>query len=562
MSLPMCVLTDPDGKTAPDGSRYYGGYYILEILAHAGIPFDEIERPLVALDGYHVVLLPWHMPLSEAERGLLAGFVESGGALIGLGGMSGLDGLFGAVDRGDMADGYLQVAEKDHPVTSGFNSSLHCFGGRRIKAADGVALARVMGASDGVVEYRSGAGLAIAVGPDVVRTIVQIQQGHPIAAAVGPTRIDVIKGLALDLDRDRSPVPGEEENLVFMEPIADEFRELIVKAVLYACRERGVCLPVLWYWPDNLPAIAHMSHDSDGGDESLGWSLLRLTQEADIPTTWCIMAGHYQPEFYRAIQDYGSEIALHYDAQTWQTASDDQKPDVAHLKWGYSELAGQLKTVTKAAGRPVTSNKNHTLRWQGRLEFFRWCERAGITLEQSRGPNTPYTNGFPFGGCHPWFPIDDELPGGPPIDVLEVNLTVQDIHKRCSTRLAHCFADRAFLHHGIAHFLFHPAHVWEAAVRGGLREIVGYTRDKGMPWWTAARIDAWERARRTARFGQREDGAYEISADADLKGATVLLLEPDGESTSRGKAVERYGFQFRAVTMDLEGGKCVELPQG
>ena len=558
MSLPLCVVTDPDGQTAPDGSRYHGGFYIREILAHAGIPFDEVERPLSGLDGSRVVLLPWHMPLAKSERTLLAGFVESGGALIGLGGMSGLDDVFGAADRGEMADGYVQVAATDHPVTSGFNSSLHCFGGRRIKAADGTALARVMGASDGVVEHRAGNGLAIAVGPDVVRAIVQIQQGHPIFPATGPTRIDVIQGLALDLDRDRSPVPGEEENLVFLEPIADEFRELIIKAVLYACRECGVALPVLWYWPDNLPAVAHMSHDSDGGDEALGWSLLRLTQEVDIRTTWCNMAGHYLPAFYRAIQDYGSEVALHYDAQTWQTASDDQKPDTAHLKWGYEELAGQLKTVTEAAGRPVTTNKNHTLRWQGRLEFFRWCERLGITLEQSRGPNTPYTNGFPFGGCHPWFPIDDEAPGGPPIDVLEVNLTVQDIHKRCSTRLAHCFADRAFDHHGIAHFLFHPAHVGDPAVRGGLREIVGYTMDKGMPWWTAARIDAWERARRTVRFGLRDNGAYEVSSDADLAGATVLQLDAKGGTP--GNVVERYGFQFRTVTMDLEGGRNVELP--
>lgn len=560
MNLPLCVVTDPDGQRAPDGSRYHSGFYIREILAHAGIPFDEVERPLSGLDGSRVVLLPWHMPLSKSERTLLAGFVESGGALIGLGGMSGLDDVFGAADRGEMAEGYVQVAAKDHPVTSGFNSSLHCFGGRRIKAVDGTALARVMGASDGVVEHRAGNGLGLAVGPDVVRTVVQIQQGHPIPPATGPTRIDVIQGLALDLDRDRSPVPGEEENLVFLEPIADEFRELIVKAVLYACRECGVSLPVLWYWPENLPAIAHMSHDSDGGDEALGWSLLRLTQEVDIRTTWCNMAGHYQPAFYRAIEDYGSEVALHYDAQTWQTASDDQKPATAHLKWGYEELTGQLKTVTEAAGRPVTTNKNHTLRWQGRLEFFRWCERLGITLEQSRGPNTPYTNGFPFGGCHPWFPIDDEAPGGPPIDVLEVNLTVQDIHKRCSTRLAHCFADRAFAHHGIAHFLFHPAHVGDPAVRGGLREIVGYTRDKGMPWWTAARIDAWERARRMVGFGLRDNGAYEVSANANLKGATVLLLDVEGDTP--GDVVERYGFRFRTVTMDLVGGRSVELPRG
>ena len=350
MRLPLCVVTDPAGQKMSDGSRYYGGFYIREILAHAGVPYSEAARPLVDLDGFRVVLLPWHLSLSEAERTLLAGFVESGGALIGLGGLSGLDDVFGAVDRGDMADGYLQVAAKDHPVTSGFKSSLHCFGGRRIKAVNGTALARVMGASDGVVEHRTGAGLAIAVGPDVVRTIVHIQQGHPIPPASGPTRIDVIKGLALDLDRDRSPVPGEEDNLVFMEPIADEFRALIIKTILYTCLELGVSLPVLWYWPDNLPAIAHMSHDSDGGDEALGWSLLHLTQEVNARTTWCIMAGHYEPAFYRAIQDCGSEVALHYDAQTYQTASDDQKPDVAHLKWGYSELAGQLKTVTKAAG--------------------------------------------------------------------------------------------------------------------------------------------------------------------------------------------------------------------
>ena len=143
--------------------------------------------------------------------------------------------------------------------------------------------------------------------------------------------------------------------------------------------------------------------------------------------------------------------------------------------------------------------------------------------------------------------------------MLEVNLTVQDIHKRCSTRLAHCFADRAFQHHGIAHFLFHPAHVWEPAVRGGLREIAGYTRDTGMSWWTAAQIDAWERARRTVRFGRRENGEYEVSTDADLKGATVLIL--NGEGDTRGDVVERYGSQFRAVTMDLEGGRSVEQPQ-
>ncbi len=567
MSLPLCVVVDSEGQTRPDGSKCYAGFYIREILAHAGIPFDEVERPIAAADvaGRRILLLPWHMTLSEEEQALLDRFVREGGALIGLGGASGLEELFGVVDRGEMVDGYLQIVEDDHPVTGDLKSSLHCFGGRRVKATGGKALARVMGASDGVVEHRVGTGLALVVGPDLVFSVVQIQQGHPIPPAVGPTRIDTIRGLALDLDRDRSAAPGEKGTLAFLEPIGDELRELIVKAVLYACRECGVALPMLWYWPDNLLAIAHMSHDSDGGDQELGWSLLRLTQEVGIRTTWCIMAGHYAPEFYRAIDEYGSEVALHYDAQTYQTASDDQKSEVAHLKWGFEELAAQHATVTGAAGRPVTSNKNHTLRWEGRLEFFRWCERAGITLEESKGPNTPYTNGFPFGGCHPWFPIDDEAPGGPMIGVLEVNLTVQDLNRRCSVNLARLFADRALRHYGVGHYLFHPGHIWAGEVRGGLREIVGYVHDLGMEWWTAARIDAWERARRTVRFQQREEGVYRFSAGASLRGATLLVLDPDGETSVRvqdgpeAERIERYGFRFQMVPVDLDAGAELEL---
>ena len=47
MRLPLCVVTDPAGQKMSDGSRCYGGFYIREILAHAGIPYDEMERPLV-----------------------------------------------------------------------------------------------------------------------------------------------------------------------------------------------------------------------------------------------------------------------------------------------------------------------------------------------------------------------------------------------------------------------------------------------------------------------------------------------------------------------------------
>ena len=558
MSLPICVVTDVEGQTLKDGSRRYSGFYIREILSHAGIPFDEISRPVSRddLEDRGLVLLPWNLTLDEDEVRVISGFVEGGGALVGLGGSSGLDSVFGADDRGEMADGYLQIIEEEHAIVNSLASSLHCFGGRRIKATGGRAICRVSGASDGIVEHRHGKGLTVLIGPDLVGTILEFQQGHEVPPAEGPTRIDVIKGLALDLDRDRLPI-AEEGGLAFLEPIGDELRGIIIRAVLYACSEMDIRTPILWYWPDNVTAIAHMSHDSDGGDEGLGWSLFKLTQEVGIPTTWCIMAGHYPPEFYSAVQEYGSEVALHYDAQSYQTADDDTKPEVSHLKWGYDEFAGQLKTVARAAGCAVTTNKNHTLRWQGRLEFFRWCEKAGVTVEQSKGPNTPYTNGFPFGGSHPWFPMEDGEAGGKMIDVLEVNLTVQDIHRRCSTHLATQFAERIYKHYGIGHYLFHPAHVWDSAVRGGLRAIVGFTRDLDMPWWTASRIGHWERARRAVRFTRSGAGGYELQAEETLQGAT-LLFTGGGKAKVNGvkveEQVERYGFTLGTVTLDIAAG--------
>ena len=130
MALPLCVITDTEGQAAGNGSVSYGGYYIREILAHAGIPFDEIVRPLdkQSLSDRGLVVLPWHLALDDPERSVISDFVKGGGALVGLGGTSGLDDLFGVADRGAVDDGYLQIVESAHPVVNGFASSLHCFG--------------------------------------------------------------------------------------------------------------------------------------------------------------------------------------------------------------------------------------------------------------------------------------------------------------------------------------------------------------------------------------------------------------------------------------------------
>jgi hypothetical protein len=551
---PIAVILDTDGQTLCNGERSWAGHYIHEILGHAGVPFDALYRPVLSQDlpENGVVLIPWSMELSKSEEDGLKAFVEAGGALIAMGGTSGLDPVLGVEQQGELPETYLTALHNGHAVTRGLQSSLHCFEGNRIKATSGGVIARGVGAGDAIVESRPGDGWTLTIGPDLVYSVLAIQQGKPISPATGPTRIDAVKGMMLDLDRDRIEVPGEPGNLAFLEPIADELRAIILRAVLSGLSHVKRRVPIIWYWPDNASAVAHMSHDSDGGDLDKARSLLELTREVEIRTTWCTMQGHYDRAFFDAIVANGSEVALHYDAQTFLLTADERKPGVSHLKWGFEELKAQKDALSRESGQPLLTNKNHTLRWEGRLDFFRWCEQLGIAVEQSRGPNTPYSNGFPFGGCHPYFPMDDEADTAPFLDVLEIPLTVQDLNKRCSVNLGRQLADRAIQHHGIAHFLFHPMHTNDDDVRGALRDIVGYVKDKQVPWMTAAEINQWERRRREVTFNL-EKPEWKVVSNEDLERATILVGPADDGAT------ERYGFRFDAGVVDLEAGKWMGI---
>lgn len=543
----IAVVLDADGQTLSDGSQSRAGHFVREILSHAGLPYDELYRPVLKQDlpSNGVILLPWSMQLTKTEASALRQSVEAGGAIVALGGTSGLDSLLGAEQQWELPETYLTALHNGHPVTRGLGSSLHCFEGFRVKATGGGAIARGVGAGDTIVESRPGAGWALTVGPDLVHSILHIQQGRQIAPAIGPTRVDAVKGMTLDLDRDRVDVPDEPGNLAFLEPVADELRSIILRAIFLGLRHTKRQIPFLWYWPNNAPAAAHMSHDSDGGDREKALSLLNLTREVEIRTTWCTMQGHYDREFFDAVTAVGSEVALHYDAQTFLTSADERKPAASHLKWGFEELKAQRDALHRETGLPLITNKNHTLRWEGRLDFYRWCEQVGIAVDQTRGPNTPYTNGFPFGTCHPYFPMDDEDEKAPFLDVLEVPLTVQDLNRRCSVPLGRLLADSAIAHHGVAHFLFHPAHTSDDDVRGALRDIVGYVKDKDVPWMTAAEINQFERRRREVRF-DTDAPRWCVASNEELEGATILIGPADDGP------VERYGFRFHAKVMDLE----------
>lgn len=542
-----------------------------EILTHAGLPYRRIKESDLAaeLEGLAILILPTELALTEEQQHAVERFVRAGNVLIGFGGTSGMEHVFGCRVKGPVSEAWVLFDEVE-PWAGGTSGPLHAFGGHLLEPvaenvrtfaqwkapeawspAGGWSPASI-GAAAALRRY--GDGWALLIGADVAYTVMRIQQGYPVHAdAVGPADgsapVDdgILKaddGIALDYERDRRPVDGV---MVFDRPIADEWREIAIRSVLWAASRRELSVPLLWYWPGALPAVGQISHDTDGNVPSAGRALFEVMDRLGIPSTWCVQyPGGYAGSFYKELLRAGHEIALHYDAHERRVRT----------FWGESHFLAQLEWLREISGVQVVSNKNHYLRWEGLTEFFTWLERAGVHSDQTKGGTKVGNRGFPFGGAHPWYPIDEQTRRR--IDVLEVNLHTWELIYRDPLRLGEVVIDQALARGGVAHFLYHPTLIVRPEVAQSLAHVVRYGSERGLAWWTNARILAWERARRTVRWERRlVDGApqWTVTSGAPLEAATIYLVEPTG----RGP-YQVHGFPARRWIGDLAPGVETILP--
>ena len=511
--------------------------YILEILGHAGVPFQKLTGSISDLSGYILILIPGNFSFSNEIKAGIEKFVSKGGNLIGIGGTSGMDSIFGVKTCGPGEEGYIKInsdnGAKYNFLTDAFESSLHWWRGSFVVAGKGISLARILDERhtitdyDAIVANRYGKGIAILYTPDLVYSILHIQQGIDIKkdgepAPDGSAQIkdDILKtddGMVLDWEWDRGSV---DKNKFFVYPVADELRELILKGIFYIFSQSSTVFPVVWYWKDGMDAVGLLSHDSDGNDPDLAAKLFNLMCELDVKSTWCIMyPGGYSPKFYRELRDNGYEIALHYDAKTGGPGTN----------WSFGDFKIQHNWLFEISHlKSITSNKNHYFRWQGYLDFFQWLEDAGIQVDQSKGPSKKGNVGFIFGGSHPWFPMDES--NGSFIDVLEINLMTQDLVLVCPYIVGPTIVDQVLKHNGVAHFLFHPSNIERGGVANALRKLVEYAKGKGLVWWTSRQINNWERARRSIEiYGleKNEDGfCFKADIPSSMEGVTVVAMLP------------------------------------
>lgn len=547
--------------------------YVFEILDHAGLCYERVAPADLAarLPQIRLLLTVGESDPPPALHEQLTEWVRAGGAWISVGGVCGLGDLLGVQVQPaayklyghapNLGEGYLQKNAGAHPVLDHVTLPLHFFRGISALAAGGTVLASVLDAHQratervALVESSNGRGRCLFLAPDLTGTVVHIQQGTAIArdgvgapdgtAPVGDTILKTDDGLVLDWIFDRQPVDGAPGLSAFMSPIADLWRELLLRAIFYLAQAQGVSLPVLWYYPRNLAAIAEFSHDTDGNDPQGAWNMLDVLKRADVHSTWCVLVPGYPPDVIDAIRAAGHELAMHYDS------FNIDRP------WCEANWIGQRRFLTEQfGGQAPVSNKNHYLRWQGDSEYWEWCARGGVQIDQSKGPSKTGACFFTFGTCHPYLPVDT---AGQAIDVLELPTLTQDLVLTAPFSALPPLIAAVTHSHGVLHLLFHPAHIHKPGQSEAFIDAARLARAAGMEWWTAGQINAWERARRQARLTAVPQGGYALHTGASALPQATLMWSGSAARTvavngvaQAAQTVERWGCPFQALVLDLQ----------
>lgn len=528
---------------------------LADAITQQGFPF----RPLRVLELETVPELPPVVVLagtpgvSRAAARRLQAHLEAGGGLVALNTVAGVEDLLGVEARDpewwfpfpvgghqalSLGEGYARDAGTFFEEFPPDWFPLHAFGclplvvdsarvlawydpvtgtrGAGTGAGTGIGTgnAETPGEWPAVTVRQVGQGVALCLGVDVARTTRHVQEGRyvdadgiPPADGMAPVDDGILKcedGLVLDWDRDRRPISVEHHVPAFTIPVADAWRRVLAACLEHVADACGVTLERVDFWPDGAEFVALLSHDTDGNDPRLARVLLENVNALGIHTTWCLIPPGYPPGLCVEIAGAGHELGFHFDAQSF-----------SHLDvFTFADLEAQLEETIAQTGLPgFYSNKNHYTRWEGRVQFFEWCARLGMKVDQSKGPSKTGTALFPFGTCHPWQALDAS---GHPIDCLEVGFQSQDFGLMGPADVGPDLLEAVQRARGVAHVIFHPAHAEKPRVAEAMRAFVARARAMGARFLTSREIGEWT-CQRTAY----------VRGDIDhLPGARHLRRDP------------------------------------
>lgn len=543
--------------------------YVEEILQHAGLPFETVSRlDAVSLQKFDILIVACSQENGE-KTSLLWSYAEQGGTIISYAGLNAMAIRLGYIQTGETGAGYAEI----EPTHSGQPEALRFTSANPWIEADEMsrgAAGQVSTASTGIIKqlrpdgqelspalqkFEIGHGSLHRWTVNIPLTIVHMQQGtgpvldDGVPAADGSANVneDILKAddrIALDWKYDR--VLTETGIPYFPWPYADYWREALIRHVLQCALDKDLTLPFTGYWPDGISHIATISHDSDANQDEHAVAALKLLEECQIQTTWCMIEPGYSAAIYDQVKQAGHELAFHYNALEKDNG-----------QWDEAEFNRQVSWVKQAIGQEqVTTNKNHYTRVEGWGELFLWLERNGIPSDQTRGPSKKGNVGFLFGTCHPYFPIALFDEKNRFYDVLEIGFLTQDLdlgHLADNT-VIEPFLQQAKLVKGAAHFLFHQIHIYtREEVRNAIRMLVSKANEMGFTFWKSKQIQDWTRLRRSVRITASDDeGNVELQSDVTVAGLVVWLPMPTSAAFIPDESHEmHFGIPCRKVVMPM-----------
>lgn len=543
--------------------------YLFEILKQAGLAY-QVWTPQSWLDSRpEGVTLVAGLDHRKEWPSAFSAYCDQGNAVLAVGGTHGLDHVLGVRSVRMVKEGWIGWGGS--PYGEGLLSSFHFFGAALVVPQDGIE-------PHGTLELHNGAasnhpavsfnGTASLLAVDLARTFCMIQQGVSVHKdgvlsedGTGLINDDIFKAddsVVLDWKKDRDSFEGGAP--FYLHPIVDEYRVMLLRLLHELHRRISRPMAQVWFWPEGVEAVGHISHDTDGNAVDAAEMMLDRLKEADIHSSWCVIMPGYPDHVYRRIIEDGHEIALHYNALETEQCYWDERLFNEQL----SMLQGQMANLEH--GEPVRTNKNHYLRWEGDVQFYQWCERAGIVVEQSKGGTKQGNKGFLSGTCHMHLPISNAAERNRLMKVYSNPTLAWDppMALRCTGPEARAIIDRCKSVYGVAHFLYHPATFkLHAEVGPTFVETVRYGKEQGLPWWTAKQLYEWHELRRTIEV-QAEAGKLVVKAGGACQGLTVLLPAdhplPEGGAGGTVRAVkptERYGMPLQMWVLDVPQGETV-----